>query len=408
MNMQKHMRSLAKHIIIEALHTVIPKFKLHNSDWHHEEISVKGQQTFCGYYDLSPFSYSEKQILVHVAQKNANPASDDITLGLYDLDTRDFTPICKTRSWCWQLGARLGWLDRKKQLVIANTQRTNNSGATIWEYRNQAFHKVQEISIPLFDWSAQAGLGSSLNFTRLGHQRPGYGFENVGVSNSHFKAPTDDGVLVVDLNNDTHELVLSLAEAAKITCKPNDAFSYINHQSWNPSGTRLLFFLVNQSEGVRRSHAMVIDPSGENLWLLDQSQFRNVSHYRWVSDSEFILTTTTKHHGFSYFLIKDKGKISDHLRLPAPLIDGHPSLMPDDPKTILTDSYPDRLNVQSLFTFDRCTGSQRTIARFYSPPSFVADRKCDLHPRVSPSGKKICVDTCYTGQRNVSVLSCGW
>jgi len=402
--MRNHIRASAKRVINRALYSVIPKFSFDSDRWRIQELNIKGKQAFCGYYDLCPFSKHEDGLLIHVADRKANPKVDEVTLGLYFLDSNEFIPIHKSRKWCWQLGARLGWLSHKEQLIIANTGDDRGSRASIWQHRDGNFRLVQKIPMPLFDWSPTAGLGSSLNFTRLGEKRPGYGFDQGGTSNCHLEAPDDDGVFVVNLNNETHELVFSLAEAARITSKPHNSFSYINHQSWNPSGTRLLFFIVNQSADSRRSHAIVIDPNGENLWSLDQTQFINVSHYRWISDSEFILTATTRDHGFSYFLVKDGGELSEHVRLPSPLIDGHPSLLPTDPQTILTDSYPDRWNAQSLFTFHRHTGDKNTIAKFYSPMSFVADRKCDLHPRVSLSGKKICVDTCYTGQRGVSVL----
>ena len=44
---------------------------------------------------------------------------------------------------------------------------------------------------------------------------------------------------------------------------------------------------------------MVVDPNGDNLWQLDPSQFLNVSHYNWISDTEFLfLTATTRDFGW--------------------------------------------------------------------------------------------------------------
>ena len=376
-----------------------------SSEWNVRALTLEGKQTFCGYYDLSPFSEKETELLVHVAQNHADPKSDNITLGLYDLASATLTPLCTTRSWGWQIGARLGWLSRKQRLIIANTNGKKGSNSTIWQICSGNVTIQKQLSLPLFAWSYRAGLGSNLNFHRLEHFRPGYGFGKGGIENSHLKAPPDDGVFVVDLKNNRSELIVSLAEMAEVTRKAPEASSYINHQAWNPAGTRLLFFVINTNDGQRRSHVMIVDPNGDNLWQLDPYQFLNVSHYNWISDTEFLLTAMTRDYGFGYFLIKDKGEPSEWIRLPSPTSDGHPTLMPNDPSSILTDSYPDRFGKQSLFFFHRYHGRQQTLARFYSPPSFVADRKCDLHPRVSQTGNSICVDTCLTGVRSVVILS---
>lgn len=405
MTLARKLRAIVKNLAIQILRLTTPRFRMLSPEWNVEALTLEGKQTFCGYYDLSPFSETENELLVHVAQNHSHPKLDTITLGLYDLASATLTPLCKTTSWGWQIGARLGWLSREQRLIIANTNDKNGSNSTIWQISsgNVTIHK--ELSLPLFAWSYEAGLGSNLNFRRLEHFRPGYGFENGGVENCHLKAPSDDGVFVVDMKTNTSELIVSLAKMAEVTRKAPEASSYINHQAWNPAGTRLLFFVINTTGSQRRSHVMVVDPNGDNLWQLDPSQFLNVSHYNWISDTEFLLTATTRDYGFGYFLIKDKSEPSEWIRLQSPTSDGHPTLMPNDPSCILTDSYPDRFGMQSLFFFHRYHGQQQTLARFYSPPSFVADRKCDLHPRVSQTGQSICVDTCHTGKRSVIVFS---
>ena len=219
MTLARKLRAIVKNLAIQILRLTTPRFRMLSSEWNVEALTLEGKQTFCGYYDLSPFSKTENELLVHVAQNHSDPKLDTITLGLYDLTSATLTPLCKTTSWGWQIGARLGWLSREQRLIIANTNDKHGSNSTIWQISsgNVTIHK--ELSLPLFAWSYEAGLGSNLNFRRLEHFRPGYGFENGGVENCHLKAPSDDGVFVVDMKTNTSELIVSLAKMAEVTEK---------------------------------------------------------------------------------------------------------------------------------------------------------------------------------------------
>ena len=381
------------------------EFQLISQNWNYQHIGIPGKQVFAGYYDFSPFSADDDQILLHVIGQTSQPAADAAELVVFDLSSRETIPIADTRIWSWQLGARLCWLDRKRGLVAANTEQNSCVGSSIWSQKNNKFELEKQLSFPVFDWSNDAKKACSLNFSRLEQQRPGYGYSLAVENTENDMMPEDDGVFLVDVEHNKKHLVFSIAEAVRLCGLPTNCYYYINHLCWNPSSTRLLFFLVGNNGESRFSRAITINPDGSDAWVWEPNQAVSVSHYSWKSDNEIILTATLANQGFGYYLLIDKYDQSRTPRVQGLSEDGHPSVSVENSEKILTDTYPDNFGEQSLMIVDTTSGVQEILARFYSPPQYVADKKCDLHPRWSISGKKICVDTCFIGQRGVSVLT---
>ena len=71
---------------------------------------------------------------------------------------------------------------------------------------------------------------------------------------------------------------------------------------------------------------------------------------------------------------------------------------------MLSDTYPRGRDVQTLLLFEPATGRRVDIAVFKSPPEFVGDIRCDLHPRWSRDGRQVCVDSTDDGTRQVYVV----
>ena len=83
--------------------------------------------------------------------------------------------------------------------------------------------------------------------------------------------------------------------------------------------------------------------------------------------------------------------------------DGHMTLSPDR-RWMLTDTYPDKSHMRTLLLYKWPGGPRVDIAKFYSPPELEGPLRCDLHPRWSRSGRKICIDSAHTGTRQMYVL----
>ena len=43
------------------------------------------------------------------------------------------------------------------------------------------------------------------------------------------------------------------------------------------------------------------------------------------------------------------------------------------------------------------TGQRYPLGRFHSPPPYTREWRCDLHPRFSPDGHKVIIDSAHAG-----------
>ena len=71
----------------------------------------------------------------------------------------------------------------------------------------------------------------------------------------------------------------------------------------------------------------------------------------------------------------------------------------------MSDCYPDKFRMQSLFLSQEFSPSSRSaVASFYQPYRYRNRNRCDLHPRWSPDGREIAVDSCHDGKRGLYTL----
>ena len=65
---------------------------------------------FFGYHDITPFHATDARLLAHRALLGASPEREPAEVGYFDQKTGRFTTLGKTDLWCWQMGARLRWM----------------------------------------------------------------------------------------------------------------------------------------------------------------------------------------------------------------------------------------------------------------------------------------------------------
>ena len=73
---------------------------------------------------------------------------------------------------------------------------------------------------------------------------------------------------------------------------------------------------------------------------------------------------------------------------------------------MLTDTYPDAESRRSLMVFDWERGRRIDLGRFFSLP-LESPVRCDLHPRWSRDGTRVCIDSTHEGERQMYVLHLG-
>lgn len=368
----------------------------------------QGRHIFFGYYDLSPFSQDETKLLA--MQLNASLATPDkhtaMKVGYFDLITNkpDFVAVGQTTTWCWQQGCRLQWYPAaSRELIFYNTLLQNEYGAVMQEIESGKIRHT--IHRPIYDLDKSGNWGLSLNFSRLQRLRPGYGYGNLPDQSEADYCPTNDGVWLVDIQNDQAQLLFSLAQLAAISPYESmiGAQHYINHLSFNPSGSDFLFFHLWLDQNNRRySRLFTADAQGNRLTLLNNTG--HVSHYTWLSDERLVVTThVSPKRELRYVLYHHTDGFEGIIGNQHLTTDGHPTFIRDG-RLMITDTYPDEFRDQKLLLFNPEQDNVKVIDRFYMPPEFTGEVRCDLHPRPSPSAKLLCVDVVAGGYRAMQLL----
>jgi Tol biopolymer transport system component len=75
---------------------------------------------------------------------------------------------------------------------------------------------------------------------------------------------------------------------------------------------------------------------------------------------------------------------------------GHNTYLPGN-RWILNDTYPDKERKQHPYLYDTATGKRYPLGHFASPPEYTGEWRCDNHPRFSPDGKSVVIDSPHGG-----------
>ncbi len=79
-----------------------------------------------------------------------------------------------------------------------------------------------------------------------------------------------------------------------------------------------------------------------------------------------------------------------------PAQDGHCTYLPGN-EWVLCDSYPDRERNQHLYLYHVATGRTAPLGGFYMAPEYQGEWRCDMHPRCSPDGRSVAIDSPHGG-----------
>lgn len=375
-----------------------------------EKYGDNGHQVFFGYYDISPFNFDESILLATRAPFLNTPPQADIPLeiGYYHLRNglTKFVKIGRTTTWCWQQGCRLQWyplsMQGENNRVIYNALIDNQFGCYIQDIWNNKI--VRQYRRAIYSVSPDGRFGLSLNFSRLGRLRPGYGYVNLPDETEGELAPEEDGIWYIDMDTGEDTLLLSIADIVQL--KPLETMQgaehYFNHICLNPDGTRFLFFHVWLKEGERYTRLITCNADGSEPYALINEG--HVSHYTWKSSDEILCFSTHANTGMKYHLYRDKTSYKEVVGDGLLVMDGHPSYSPGD-HFILTDTYPDRYSDRHLLLFDVAHKQLIDIGGFFSPYKYKGELRCDLHPRWSPSGSYIAFDSAHEGRRSLYIFT---
>ncbi|MEJ7618951.1 MAG: hypothetical protein WKF30_18695 [Pyrinomonadaceae bacterium] len=235
--------------------------------------------------------------------------------------------------------------------------------------------------------------------------RPGYGYAGIPDPNKDVLAPTDAGIWRMDLRSGRQDLIVTFADAARVPYANGDLTkvkSRFEHLLISPDGARFIFLHrweengggKNPASGGFGTRMFTADGDGKDLYVLDPHG--KTSHFIWRDPRHVAAWAWHPSHGQKFYLYKDK---TDQVEVIAPdvmTVNGHNTYLPGN-KWILNDTYPDKERKQNPYLYHLPTGKRVPLGHFSSPPEYRGEWRCDTHPRFSPNGRFVVIDSPHAG-----------
>lgn len=364
--------------------------------------------TFFGYHDKTPFSADGSKILaMSTSASDTEPKSEctRMKLGYFSKQGDGFSPRFKvfseTATWCWQQGCMLQWHPQNAdRWVVFNDLVDGRYGSRIFDVA--AEKEVCSHIYPVYSLDPTGKWATTLNFSRLGRLRPGYGYASLPDLTKGELAPEHDGLFIFSLETGERKLLVDLRHLAEDSGE-KEAEHYVNHATFSPDAKRIVFFHLWAREGNHGRGLRVCEVNVASGKLREVERKRTISHYCWRDDDVFLATTKEKDGRWHYSLYDLKAGKRTDLDLPFDE-DGHPMFHPVDKSLIVTDTYPDQRRDQHLCVVDITKKSSQEVASLFSPFRYRGQIRCDLHPRWDHNGRFLAVDSAASGYRNLVVV----
>jgi hypothetical protein len=255
---------------------------------------------------------------------------------------------------------------------------------------------------PVYALSPDGGTAVFPDFARLADTRPGYGYAGVDDPNRDVAAPRDSGIRRMDLRTGDAELVFSLAQAAAIPWADSALAGrkmWFNHLLWSPSGRRFVFLnrCAHDEHGLW-TRMFTLAPDGSDLRVVDGHGFP--SHFIWRDETHILEWSKVPPGPNAFYLFEDGSGRFQIVGEGVMTHNGHVSYLPAHGlEWILNDTYPigpDR--AQQLYLYHVPTGRRVELGAFPLAKEYTGPWRCDLHPRSSPDGRLVTIDSAHTGQ----------
>jgi hypothetical protein len=367
---------------------------------------TSGKHHFFGYYDKYPWNASGRfHLALEVDFIDRQPTRDDlVTIGMIDTeDGNRWIPLAQTSAWNWQQGTMLQWLPSSPEDTIIYNNRDDDDRfyAVI---HNVVTGKKRRLSRSFYAVGQDYAVG--LNYARLHHTRPGYGYPDGAENTLPDQHPDHDGVYRIDLDTGESELIISLQMLFETQTIPRMHLGphWVNHLTISPEGSNFVFLNRCQFDPKVRFNDRFYrsSPDGKDIRLVhDNTYFSHFGYFDERTIVAYARTPGTEIDEYAlYDLYEDKFTPIGQDVFSS---DGHCSFSPDR-KWMLTDTYPDADSNRVLILYEMATGRRVDIGKFFSPPELKNEIRCDLHPRWSCDGRKVSIDSAHTGERQVYVI----
>ncbi len=363
-----------------------------------------------GYYDKLPFDPSGRYLLGMAADfESRSPEPEDaIRLGIIDtLEGDSWREVGTTTAWCWQQGCMLQWIPGSDRRIIWNERQGDRFVSRVFDTRSG---ESRTLPAAVYCLAPGGDRAIGTDFRRIDHMRPGYGYAGIPDPHRDLLAPENSGIHTVDLRSGESRQILSIAEVAALPYRHGDlseAKHYFNHLLFNPDGTRFVFLhRWRFGGGGFRTRMLTAAADGSDLHVVDD--YGHMSHFIW-RDAETILAWSWQPEtGERFYLYRDRSPEVVPIARDMMTLNGHCTYLADT-DWILNDCYPrGGSRSQDLYLYHVPTDRRIDLGSFHSPGEYTGEWRCDLHPRSSPDGRLVSIDSAHRGAgRQIYLLDIG-
>ncbi len=365
---------------------------------------------FYGFHDRTPFSADESRLLAHHTTIPLRMPLEGETLGVGYFDfTSDvkigaYHTLGQSHAWNYHKGCRLQWLDDAH--IIYNSKEGQQPVALVANLQGET---VRTLPMAIDTVSDDGRWATAFSYERLHVLMPGYGYDGVrdgGCLDEN--APQSTGLYLADTATGQSRLLVSLARLCQ-SVPDGDVSSlkhFVTHTEFSPDGRYVSFLHRWIGDDYRRRYSRlgIYDLAHDRITYLPTTGM--VSHYVWNQRHQIVAYCSVREGDAHVCFDVEQGSYQP-VCLGRLNVDGHQSMISD--QQFVTDTYPDRRRMASLYRVDAAAQSLERIAYLYSPKRFQTKDfhqhiACDLHPRMSPSRRFVCFDSVYTGQRSLCVM----
>jgi hypothetical protein len=372
------------------------------------------QHHWFAYYDKLQFDPEGRYCLgMQVDFEGRSPhAGDRLTIGMVDLGDQDrWIALGASCAWGWQQGCMLQWIPGSSSHAIWNDRQGDRFVCHILDVRDGGRRTIPH---PIYCLSPDGRTAFTADFRRINDTRPGYGYAGLPDPYADQAAPAESGICRIDLETGEQDLIVSLRQAAQYPLPEREPYfdpaqmpaakHWFNHLLVNPDGTRLEFLhrwrpADNPNRWLTRMFTCA--PDGSDLRCIGNSGM--VSHFIWRDPRHILAWARHPSHGDRFYVIEDReGGSYEVIGKDVMPVDGHCTYLPDR-DWILNDTYPQRDPVDqrryaTVFLYHIPTNRRIDIGRYCHPDEYVGEWRVDSHPRHTPDGLNVCIDTPHTGQ----------
>ncbi len=369
------------------------------------------------YYDKLQFDPTGRYALgmeVNFEHRSPNP-KDVISIGMVDLKDNDrWLKLGQSRSWCWQQGCMLQWRPGSKNEIIWNDRQDDRF---VCHILNVFTGKRRTLPHPIYTISPDGRTAVAPDFRRIQDMRPGYGYPGLPDLYTDEPAPKDSGIFRIDLETGKQDLIISIADIAKfgqIPGEPKEPKHYFNHLLFNTDGSRFIFLHRWRAKGLRSfgTRMLTAKTDGSDIHIVDS--YGRTSHFIWRDPRHILAWAWHPSHKNAFYLYEDgtdkarpdlafsperSRRGSRRVEVIGKNVmtkNGHCTYLPGN-KWILNDTYPDKERKQTVYLYNITAGRKVPLGHFYLPPQYTGEWRCDTHPRFSPDGRSVVIDSPHTG-----------